>query len=105
MKYDEKMNCKFKITAPSNHVIHIDLEKISAQKLLINNETMNSPEIGRLSYVDNVEIFVTYEKMIRYGDLKFPRSMSANLKDLLTGLLRRSPGKRLGSTPGEEGAR
>lgn len=42
---------------------------------------------------------------IRYGDLKFPRSMSANLKDLLTGLLRRSPGKRLGSAPGEEGAR
>ena len=70
MKYDENMNCKYEVTAPSHHVIHIDIEKISAQKLLINNETMNSPEIGRLSYVGNVEIFINYEKMIRYGDLK-----------------------------------
>ena len=70
MKYDENMTCKFQITAPRHHVIHIDIEKISAQKLLINNETMNSPEIGRLSYVGNVEIFINYEKMIRYGDLK-----------------------------------
>ena len=42
---------------------------------------------------------------IRYADVKFPRAMSANLKDLLTGLLKRMPGKRLGSAPGEEGAR
>ena len=41
---------------------------------------------------------------ILYGKLKLPRTISAELKDLLIALLHRTPTKRLGSAPGDDGA-
>lgn len=41
---------------------------------------------------------------ILYSNLKFPKNISPELKDLLTKLLKRTPSKRLGSAPGNEGA-
>lgn len=42
---------------------------------------------------------------ILYGKLKLPRSIGQDVRSLLIALLNRNPNKRLGSTPGEEGAR
>ena len=41
---------------------------------------------------------------ILYGKLKLPKSISGEVRSLLIALLSRNPSKRLGSTPGEQGA-
>lgn len=38
------------------------------------------------------------------GKLKLPRNISAEAKSIIIGLLNRNPSKRLGCSPGEEGA-
>ena len=38
------------------------------------------------------------------GKLKLPRTVTPEAKSLIIGLLNRNPTKRLGSTPGDEGA-
>lgn len=41
---------------------------------------------------------------ILFGKLSLPKTVSPELKALLMGLLHRTPNKRLGATPGEQGA-
>jgi len=41
---------------------------------------------------------------ILYGKLKLPKGIGEDIKSLLLGLLNRNPNKRLGSTPGDQGA-